>query len=124
MTADNAKPGSNVEPLRKTRACPECGRPSHREHYPFCSDRCRNIDLNRWLTGSYAIPVADDEAKADGEDALNWRIVVEYSDALRFLKISLSKKGHLVLDTVRTRCYNPARSRGKRPAVSTRNRKA
>jgi endogenous inhibitor of DNA gyrase (YacG/DUF329 family) len=68
MTADNAKPGSNVEPLRKTRACAECGRPSHRDHYPFCSDRCRNIDLNRWLTGSYAIPVADDEAKADGED--------------------------------------------------------
>ncbi len=68
MSADKEKPGSNVEPLRKTRPCAECGRPSHRDHYPFCSDRCRNIDLNRWLTGSYAIPVAEDETKADGDD--------------------------------------------------------
>ncbi|OJF95298.1 DNA gyrase inhibitor YacG [Pararhizobium antarcticum] len=68
MTADKKQPGSNVEPLRKARPCAECGRPSHRDHYPFCSDRCRNIDLNRWLSGSYAIPVADDEAKADGGD--------------------------------------------------------
>jgi endogenous inhibitor of DNA gyrase (YacG/DUF329 family) len=59
---------SNVEPLRKTRPCPECKRPSTRESYPFCSERCRNLDLSRWLTGAYAIPVADDESKADGED--------------------------------------------------------
>ena len=57
-----------VAPLRKTVPCPECRRPSHREHYPFCSDRCRNIDLNRWLKGSYAIPVVDDESKADEQD--------------------------------------------------------
>ncbi|WP_075292407.1 DNA gyrase inhibitor YacG [Pararhizobium arenae] len=62
---DQEKPSAKVAPLRKTVPCPECGRPSHREHYPFCSDRCRNVDLNRWLTGSYAIPVADDETKAD-----------------------------------------------------------
>ena len=60
---------SNVEPLRKTRPCPECGRPSTRENYPFCSDRCRNLDLSRWLTGAYAIPVADDESKAEEDDA-------------------------------------------------------
>ena len=58
---------SNVEPLRKTRPCPECGRPSTRDNYPFCSDRCRNLDLSRWLSGSYAIPAADDEALAEGE---------------------------------------------------------
>jgi endogenous inhibitor of DNA gyrase (YacG/DUF329 family) len=39
-----------------------------REHYPFCSDRCRELDLSRWLSGSYAIPVADDEKKAGYED--------------------------------------------------------
>ncbi|MGV3550627.1 DNA gyrase inhibitor YacG [Rhizobium sp.] len=59
---------SNVEPLRKTRPCPECNRPSTRESYPFCSERCRNLDLSRWLTGAYAIPVADDESKADEEE--------------------------------------------------------
>jgi len=58
---------AKVEPLRKTRPCPECSRPSTRENYPFCSDRCRNLDLSRWLKGSYAIPVADDEAKADDD---------------------------------------------------------
>ena len=68
MADDTEKPSSKVAPLRKTIACPECRRPSHREHYPFCSDRCRNVDLNRWLTGAYAIPVAEDETKADGED--------------------------------------------------------
>ena len=68
MADETEKPGAKVAPLRKTVACPECGRPSHREHYPFCSDRCRNVDLNRWLTGAYAIPVAEDETKADDED--------------------------------------------------------
>ena len=60
---------SNVAPLRKTRPCPECGRPSTRESYPFCSERCRNLDLSRWLSGSYAIPVSEDETKADDENA-------------------------------------------------------
>lgn len=59
---------SNVEPLRKGRPCPECRRPSIRESYPFCSERCRNVDLSRWLTGAYAIPVAEDESKADEEE--------------------------------------------------------
>ncbi len=68
MTDEPIKPGAKVEPLRKTRPCAECGKPSVREHYPFCSDRCRNLDLSRWLKGSYAIPVVDDESKADGRD--------------------------------------------------------
>ncbi len=29
---------------------------SSRDHYPFCSRRCREVDLNRWLSGSYVIP--------------------------------------------------------------------
>ncbi|WP_313617225.1 DNA gyrase inhibitor YacG [Agrobacterium sp.] len=57
----------NVTPLRKTQPCPECGHPSTRDNYPFCSDRCRSLDLSRWLKGSYAIPVAEDESKAMSE---------------------------------------------------------
>jgi endogenous inhibitor of DNA gyrase (YacG/DUF329 family) len=53
--------GATVTPLRPKRPCPECGRPSARETYPFCSTRCKNVDLNRWLTGAYAIPVREDE---------------------------------------------------------------
>ena len=56
----------NVTPLRPRRPCPECGRPSAREAYPFCSTRCKEVDLNRWLSGAYAIPVRDDEEDEDG----------------------------------------------------------
>lgn len=66
--AQPIKMGTKVEPLRKARPCPECGKASAREHYPFCSDRCRTLDLSRWLTGSYAIPVSEDETKADYPD--------------------------------------------------------
>lgn len=59
---------SNVAPLRKTRPCPECGRPSIRESYPFCSERCRNLDLSRWLSGAYAIPVAGNGDDEDDDD--------------------------------------------------------
>lgn len=65
-TENNGR-SAKVEPLRKAHPCPECRRPSQREHYPFCSDRCRNLDLSRWLKGSYAIPVVDDESKAEDD---------------------------------------------------------
>lgn len=38
--------------------CPTCGKPAAKEARPFCSPRCRDVDLNRWLTGSYVIPGA------------------------------------------------------------------
>jgi len=56
----------NVTPLRPKRPCPECGKPSARETYPFCSERCRNIDLNRWLSGSYVLPGAEEDASGEG----------------------------------------------------------
>ncbi|WP_048648681.1 DNA gyrase inhibitor YacG [Nitratireductor soli] len=45
-----------VTPLRPKRPCPECGAASQRAFYPFCSSRCKDVDLNRWLSGSYSIP--------------------------------------------------------------------
>jgi endogenous inhibitor of DNA gyrase (YacG/DUF329 family) len=46
--------------------CPICGKPTDPAFKPFCSKRCADIDLNRWLSGVYAVPVkeVDDE---DGE---------------------------------------------------------
>lgn len=58
---------AKVTPLRPKRACPECGRPSERATYPFCSPRCKAIDLNRWLSGSYAIPARADEEEEDDQ---------------------------------------------------------
>ena len=60
---------AKVTPLRKTAPCPECGKPIASEHYPFCSTRCQEIDLNRWLTGAYAIPVREDDPE-EGDGSL------------------------------------------------------
>jgi uncharacterized protein len=38
------------------KPCPICGRPANPERRPFCSPRCRDIDLGRWFTGSYSVP--------------------------------------------------------------------
>ena len=48
------------------RKCPSCGRPTEATAYrPFCSRRCADVDLQRWLRGAYAIPAVDDE-REDG----------------------------------------------------------
>lgn len=52
--------------LKKPVPCPICGKPSNQPNHPFCSPRCQDIDLNRWLSGSYVIPARDDEDEADG----------------------------------------------------------
>jgi len=36
--------------------CPVCGKPATGGPAPFCSKRCANLDLGRWLKGGYAIP--------------------------------------------------------------------
>lgn len=41
--------------------CPICSRPTEADYRPFCSKRCADVDLARWMTGSYAIPVESDE---------------------------------------------------------------
>jgi endogenous inhibitor of DNA gyrase (YacG/DUF329 family) len=45
----------------RTAACPICGKPSAHETRPFCSKRCADVDLHRWLSGTYAVPVVEDE---------------------------------------------------------------
>ena len=41
-------------------ACPICKRPAEPLR-PFCSRRCADVDLGRWLTGAYAVPAGEDE---------------------------------------------------------------
>ncbi len=55
----------NVVKLKPTRPCPVCGKPSSQQFHPFCSARCADIDLNRWLSGAYVIPA---EAPKEDED--------------------------------------------------------
>ena len=57
-----AKPPKDAGPGKgAARKCPICGKPATEASTPFCSERCRDVDLNRWLSGSYAIPGKDDE---------------------------------------------------------------
>ena len=46
---------------RKVRLCPICGKPQQETTRPFCSSRCRDVDLNRWLSGSYVVPGSDND---------------------------------------------------------------
>lgn len=48
----------NVTPIRG-RACPICGGRTSIEHRPFCSVRCKDVDLSRWLGGHYRIATSD-----------------------------------------------------------------
>lgn len=45
-------------------SCPVCGKSAVRRYKPFCSKRCADVDLNRWLTGVYAVET--DETPEDG----------------------------------------------------------
>ena len=49
------------KPTSPLKACPICGKPQAEATRPFCSSRCRDVDLNRWLKGSYVIPGRDDD---------------------------------------------------------------
>ena len=42
-------------------ACPLCDRDTVARYRPFCSRRCSDIDLSRWMTGAYAVPSEDEE---------------------------------------------------------------
>jgi endogenous inhibitor of DNA gyrase (YacG/DUF329 family) len=47
--------------------CPICGKPAGQTKVaPFCSRRCADIDLGRWLKGGYAIPGSAPEEAPDG----------------------------------------------------------
>lgn len=66
--------GGRVVPLRRRgRHCPICGKPAAERTRPFCSQRCADLDLGRWLQGHYRIPTEepvvdeDDDAPGDGE---------------------------------------------------------
>lgn len=51
------------------RDCPICGRPAAAETTPFCSKRCADVDLARWLGEVYRAPAQDDDAGPDSLDA-------------------------------------------------------
>ena len=62
---NDASPSPGLAP------CPICGKPALPAHRPFCSARCRSIDLGRWLRGVYRVETDEDpqsEAETDEAD--------------------------------------------------------
>ncbi len=56
-------------PLRAVRTeakCPTCGKPADVKYRPFCSKRCADIDLGRWLKESYRVPTDETPQDEDG----------------------------------------------------------
>ncbi len=66
--SDGARPDASARKPRQRR-CPLCGASAEPRFRPFCSARCRDIDLGRWFSGAYAVPAVegDDETDEDGE---------------------------------------------------------
>ncbi len=51
-------------------SCPTCKKETQKEgnaHFPFCSDRCRLVDLGKWLDDGYSVPGSDSSPSADNE---------------------------------------------------------
>jgi endogenous inhibitor of DNA gyrase (YacG/DUF329 family) len=48
--------------------CPLCRKAAQAPYTPFCSKRCADLDLGRWLKGDYAVPVVEDDDLSEEED--------------------------------------------------------
>lgn len=57
------------KPMKKRHICKVCGKPTGEDSptFPFCSDRCKLVDLNRWFTGNYSVSRPLDEQKDEPE---------------------------------------------------------
>jgi endogenous inhibitor of DNA gyrase (YacG/DUF329 family) len=56
----------------QTKSCVICGKPQVERLRPFCSRRCADVDLHRWLSGAYAVPVVEADGGTpvpDGEES-------------------------------------------------------
>jgi hypothetical protein len=59
---------SGKQPASGYGRCPICRAKAELDFRPFCSKRCRDIDLARWLGDGYAIPGGLEDSDEDGEE--------------------------------------------------------
>ena len=57
-----------AEPSYLPKPCPICGKPAAERFRPFCSGRCKDVDLHRWLSGHYAIPAVESDDDSEGQE--------------------------------------------------------
>jgi hypothetical protein len=65
MTKSQSAPTATV-PGKKV--CTICGRPRDPRYDPFCSKRCADVDLYRWLKGGYVIPGSQPAPEGEPDD--------------------------------------------------------
>jgi uncharacterized protein len=65
--AEAGKEPHGGRPEKTKGVCVICGRPRDPHYDPFCSKRCADIDLHRWLKGGYVIPGAEPPSREDEE---------------------------------------------------------
>jgi endogenous inhibitor of DNA gyrase (YacG/DUF329 family) len=53
------------------KPCAVCAKPAVNAYRPFCSRRCADVDLGRWLSGAYSVPAAPDFDEDGDEDELS-----------------------------------------------------
>lgn len=58
---------AEVHEIGKARRgrCPNCGKPTVPDFRPFCSARCKTVDLGRWLGEEYRVPTDEQPGEAD-----------------------------------------------------------
>lgn len=69
MPRDHRDTSAGSADPRKGPKCPICGKPTVHAVRPFCSSRCADIDLGRWVSGAYVIGGGDADADEDGADS-------------------------------------------------------
>ena len=64
----DAPPANDNSQAKPAPPCAICGRPRVEKYTPFCSRRCADVDLYRWLNGKYAIPASEDSDEEESRE--------------------------------------------------------
>ncbi len=62
-------PSNDNETKTGQAPCPICNAPPALDYAPFCSRRCADVDLHRWLSGGYAIPASEDDSEGAADQS-------------------------------------------------------
>jgi len=61
--------GAKAAAAGERKTCSICGKPRDKRYDPFCSKRCADVDLHRWLSGVYVVPGGEPAAdEPEGEE--------------------------------------------------------